>query len=205
MILRNRDLHQQRRRNSPDYEVKPGDLCIFGIRNGRFIEETEDGIVVEKAVKPIGSDSYDDTIILYGPVLRGFRATTDPGKYYTEKPLNRSGAAHLRPGNWLYRRGLHRGKPGLVQAAKVSIRRDMDRDSKPEGNEPIEVGWFGINFHPGGASDKIGLWSAGCQVIHGGREGSQWKRFWDTLDEFPEQRLFVYTLVNYEAVDRETA
>ena len=34
----------------------------------------------------------------------------------------------------------------------------------------VETGWFGINLHAGGTGSNVKNWSAGCQIIWGGRD-----------------------------------
>jgi len=131
------------------------------------------------------SNSYDDLIgcayqegtawrVHYWP------ATTDPGKDYLEKGLEK-GTAILVPGQ--YRGAYQLGNHGpsqyraLVQTGgPVSVYRDANRDSILDANSssPIESGWFGINIHSSSMDpynetrDKtnypVGRWSGGCQV-----------------------------------------
>jgi len=120
-------------------------------------------------------DHYDDFIALYwqepGEVwkMRGWPATTVPGKPWLLSPLVGSGAAILVPGQYVstYKIGRHRGYIALRQVAPVLISRDNDLDEKPEvACKNVETGLFGIHIHKG---DVIGTTinrnSAGCQVF----------------------------------------
>jgi hypothetical protein len=140
-------------------------------------------------LRPERLDVWDSAIGCFGTVLALYLGTTDPGAYYTRNPQNPQGAAHLIDGRWLYTRGLHKGKPALVQAAAVTVRRDRDRDGQPEPNEPLDRGFFGINIHKGGkASLPVGSWSAGCQVVVSG----DWGAFWGHVETFPQTRYEYY-------------
>jgi hypothetical protein len=121
---------------------------------------------------------YDDVIGIGGPIWRAYQGSVDPGSYYTAKPMNRKGAAHLvaldseaRRGNvYRYKKGMHgsgsRGRMAFVQAAGVNIIRDLDRDGIAEGFEPYQANvWIGLHIHDGGSNLDVGSWSAGCQVI----------------------------------------
>jgi len=122
-------------------------------------------------------DNWNDTIVLlkvdYDNSVRTFGAflgTTEPSIYWTtSNRANRGGAArvqinHLNKDIWVV--GMHLGREeALCQWGKpISITRDSNKDFKRTGDK-ITTGHYGINFHSGGNSHKIGRWSAGCQVI----------------------------------------
>jgi len=99
-------------------------------------------------------------------------ATTEPGKFFTDNPMNKSGAARIAFGQYkAWRVGVHRrGKKGaheaLVQVDVISVHRDLNKDGKRTGDK-IDVGaGFGINQHSGhdAPADNIGRQSAGCLV-----------------------------------------
>jgi hypothetical protein len=167
------------------YEPEPGVLHLLGVRGAVPVAPT----VLD--LRPDSLDQYNDSVGTFGTALRMFRATVDPGLYYTRNPSNPQGAAHLIDGRWAYRRGLHKKRPALVQAAAVTVRRDRDRDGTAEPGEPLDSGWFGINIHQGGAVNRpVGSWSAGCQVVV--RE--DWPAFW-RLVERSGQQSYQYYLV----------
>jgi len=168
-------------------EPEPGIIHVFGIRGAMPINPTAVTRVAQRL------DAWDDTVGVFGSELRVWRATTDPGHYYTRTPLNPIGAARLEPGAYTYRRGLHQGRvPALVQAGPVLVARDSNRDGQAQVYEPRFKGWFGINIHPGRGS-SIGRWSAGCQVI----PEPGWADFWATINAHP-QPLYRYYLLRAE-------
>ena len=98
-------------------------------------------------------------------------ATTDPGLYWLQNPMNIDGTSALvadKQYRGAYKLGKHQGKyEALVQSgAPVAVFRDNDR-SKSHNYDPSTIveGYFGINIHKAGkVSTQIGKWSAGCQV-----------------------------------------
>jgi hypothetical protein len=122
-------------------------------------------------------NAFDDYIcIFYDSVvtwpLFAFPATTDPGTYWLENPMNVSGTAVLRPmqhiGMW--KLGLHRNTyKALVQNKETTVYRDASRDDTLNTDENrTETGFFGINMHRAmskGVTSRVGKFSAGCQVI----------------------------------------
>jgi hypothetical protein len=156
-----------------------GKLGILGLRGAFRKGETQ--IERNDNFSPENQNHYNDTLVLYGPVLAAFPASCDPGRYWTERPLNLKGCAHLKEGAWFYRIGVHKGHQALVQDAAVTIVRDFDKDGKPDPEEPEFTGWFGINIHAGGTSPEVNRNSAGCQVIEGGWEGQHWQLFFSTI------------------------
>lgn len=145
-------------------------------------------------------NAYDDTIYVLWLDAQGkkhcehFRATTDPGsfaKYYNEK-----GDAHLVDGQYRYKVGTHKGYAAMNQAEEVLIWRDQDKDGvKDAGEAKTYSGWFGINIHAGGTTNNVGEWSAGCQVIWGGKTGVPYTRFMALMNSDPDKKIF-YTLTD---------
>ena len=144
-----------------------GKLHIFGIRGAsRFAPPN----TVQFHDNP--PDLWNDTIGVFGTQLAAYPGTTDPGAIPAKRPTNPGGAAYLLPGRYRYKRGKHRGKWALVQASGVNVRRDRDRDGRPENNEPISYNvWIGLNCHRGGVGIHVADWGAGCQVVKG--------QYWD--------------------------
>lgn len=102
-------------------------------------------------------------------ILGAWEATTEPGKYWTEHPMNSDGAARIRFGQQaVWQRGYHHDDPNheaLVQTGgPIEVYRDTDETYKREGK--IYKGWFGINQHWGYdlSKDSLGRSSAGCLV-----------------------------------------
>ncbi len=103
--------------------------------------------------------------------VRLWKATTDPGRYYLQQPMNSGGTAIVMPGQYrgVWQIGLHRNSyEALVQTGgNIKIWRDVDRDALFDF-DPTKVseGMFGINGHKSGThSTEVDKWSAGCQVI----------------------------------------
>lgn len=103
--------------------------------------------------------------------LFAFPATTDPGWYWRENPMNVDGTAILKEGQYrgAYQIGKHKEYPALQQKRPMVVYRDSNRDKMLDldpGTE--EEGVFGINIHRASshrASDIVDKWSAGCQVF----------------------------------------
>ena len=101
-----------------------------------------------------------------------FPATTDPGTFYRENPLNVKGTAVMKPGQYrkAYRIGTHRNYKALQQQGPITVYRDANRDRflNTRGMEEQTGNNFGINIHRANshrASTVVGKWSAGCQVF----------------------------------------
>jgi hypothetical protein len=98
------------------------------------------------------------------------QGTTEPGAFYTNRPMNVQGAARLAFGQykaWVI--GLHQGKqPALVQREILRVHRDINKDGKRNSTDPIDIGKnFGVNQHTTSMNkvpDFIGPFSAGCLV-----------------------------------------
>ena len=132
-----------------------------------------------------GTTSLDDVFDdILGLNINGnlflFRGTTDPGKAFTIDPFTVdgvTGAAHVVPGYYpnLWQIGLHGDKANpfsheaLIQwGNKITVERDTDRSGTIEETEPVQTGYYGIDFHrahPVSAVDIVGRYSAGCQVM----------------------------------------
>ncbi|MFN6572384.1 hypothetical protein [Dendronalium sp. ChiSLP03b] len=102
-----------------------------------------------------------------GEILHCVSATTEPGRYYTENPLNPNGAARIAFGQhleaWTF--GTHKGQDALVQCGAVKVHRDKNKDGFRTG-DPVDVAdSFGLNQHTtSNAPELVGRWSAGCLV-----------------------------------------
>lgn len=124
------------------------------------------------------SNSFDDDIHAFFKDDKGkwvhyaWKATTDPGTYWLENPMQPQGTAILKQGHYekTYRLGMHRGKYlALIESKAVTVIRDYDRNAVLDffnGNE--FTGYYGINIHHAkseGTTDKVDRYSAGCQVF----------------------------------------
>jgi hypothetical protein len=103
--------------------------------------------------------------------LFAFAATTDPGLFYRQNPINPAGTAVLAPGQYrgCWKLGKHRGDyNALVQRKAMRVYRDNNRDAIVDTTGETESGLQGINLHRAsikGTSFEVGRWSAGCQVV----------------------------------------
>jgi len=125
-----------------------------------------------------------------------FRATTVPGEYYVNNPLQPAGAAVLCPGLYNYVIGLHRRKyAALRQSGAFTLLRDTNRNKLMEFEKDrlCRTAQSGINIHYG-YGPEIGRFSAGCQVIMIDRNGlAEWNAF---FDQCKYQRCWQYLLIN---------
>ena len=114
--------------------------------------------------------------------LGNWMATTEPGKDFTDTPLNPDGAARIAFGQYKsWRVGTHNaGKrtahEALVQVGTVRVHRDLNKDFQRVGDAVFEGSNFGINHHWGfdRPEDNIGPASAGCLV---GRSKDEHREF----------------------------
>lgn len=136
--------------------------------------------------------------------LKIYVITTDPGLYYQNvKFLNPKGCAVIKPGQYVncYQLGKHirADHKALVQTGgKITVYRDNDRDGIAENLGVEETGFFGCNIH--GAkkftkTDKIGAYSAGCQVFE---DWNHKEEFIGICEQFKNAtgNRFTYTLVD---------
>lgn len=151
----------------PDFKYIPKGYWIIGIRN------PEDN-----------PDRFDDMFYLMhgNELIMETTGTTNPGLKILKggfKKYNSEGAAIVEADRIYYnvwKPGMHLGKtPALRQrGAKITVWRDGDMDHLSEQKGTRMTGWYGINFHPDQRdingpdkdSDRIGGWSAGCQVCN---------------------------------------
>lgn len=150
----------------------PSFKAIYEKQNAPWEEFNLIGIRDEESQK---ADEFNDFIgFASDDVCLLFNGTTDPGWNYTLNPIKGTlGAAHLclgyHPGIWII--GMHNPyRPSKHEAfvqlgGPVKIWRDINKDGVFEKGEKVESGMFDINLHRGGGGEKIGLWSAGCQVF----------------------------------------
>ncbi len=140
-------------------DYKPYNLNLVGIRS--------------KSRLP---NKFDDTVGYFYRFenqwqFKLYKATTDPGLYYLNHPLNVSGTAILKADQYLstYIIGLHRGRyKALKQCEPVTVYRDANRDDILDHQDKQQTGLFGINIHRASMhseSTLVNRWSAGCQVI----------------------------------------
>lgn len=131
-------------------------------------------------------------------IIGNWEATTEPGNYYTRKPMNSGGAARIKFGQYTsWRVGMHGTSDrheALVQVAPVSVHRDFNKDFKRTGDR-ITTGNFGINQHWGydAAINNVGNTSAGCLV---GRTRGGHREFMNLVksdERYKKDPSFIFT------------
>ena len=163
------------------------DLNIIGIRSN--------------STKP---DSFDDRILV---ICKNdadewqewsWPATTDPGLYWLQNPMNVSGTAILKEGQWRggWKLGLHKGKRALVQIKPVTVYRDKNKDAVIDFTKGENSGIFGLNIHRAGLrSTKVDKWSAGCQVFANDSNFEEFLSLCDKQVKHGHGDVFSYTLL----------
>lgn len=141
-----------------------------------------EGMDIDGNINNDAIDKWNDALFLLefqsGRPVIIFKAqcTTEPGQYYTNKPLNPNGAARLDTGYHkdLWQFGQHRGYYALVQGDNTArLVRDRNRNHRRDDAVSHER-WRGVNLHTtkttgwrgSASSGTIGLWSAGCVVVY---------------------------------------
>ena len=158
------------------------------------------------------SNKFNDQIVVFYKddadawVVHVFTATTLPGVYWLRNPMNKNGTAILMPGQYKdsHQTGLHRRKyRALIQKSPVKVLRDNDRNGFANVKTPTtETGFFGINIHRAAAtetSNKIGKYSAGCQVFANPKEFDLFMQLADKHKKL-HGNSFTYTLLSQEGM-----
>jgi hypothetical protein len=179
--------------------LRPFELNIVGVR--------------ADSVKP---NAFDDIIYVFfnnneGKLIEHkFPATTDPGTYWLQNPMNPQGTAILKEGQYIntYGLGLHRGKyMALVQKRPVTVMRDYDRNAVLDFmNGKEDKGLFGINIHrasESGTTKIVDHFSAGCQVFASATDFILFMSLCERHKSFYGND-FTYTLIDERAVSRES-
>ena len=179
--------------------TRPYELNIVGVRTRSTVPNRfDDEIHVFYKSKPMKWEYHI------------FKATTDPGTFWLENPMQPQGTAILAQGQYVnaYQIGLHRGKyKALVQVGVVAIMRDYNRNAKLDFfNGKKEEGIFGINIHRAMAHGKtkvIDKFSAGCQVFQNAGDFEHFLELCDKHSKLYGNR-FTYTLLDFRALRRES-
>lgn len=179
--------------------TRPFELNIVGVR--------------ADSVKP---NSFDDTINIFYKTSDGnwqfqrFPATTDPGTYWLQNPMNTEGTAIVKHGQYInsHTIGLHRGKYlALVQQNPLTVIRDYDRNAVLDFmNGKEETGVFGINIHHAsqyGTTQAVDKYSAGCQVFANINDFNLFMQLADRHKSLYGNN-FTYTLIDERALVRES-
>jgi hypothetical protein len=143
---------------------EPWMLNIIGIRSNDQTPET-----------------FDDAIIFFR--YDGLKwdwmqcdGTTDPGLYYLKNPLRSDGTIIMMPGHYpnLYKRGHHKSEEAFRQIGSAMYIRDNNKDGYLDlalmnvPGKPFVADNVYTNLHDAHEQyklEKIGKYSAGCQVV----------------------------------------
>ena len=127
-----------------------------------------------------------------------WEATSEPGYYYTDNPMNQNGAARIAFGQYRsWQVGIHGYSDpheALVQVDVVQVHRDYNRDMVRTG-DMIESGNFGINQHHGydHPVNDIYTASAGCLVGRTRREHESFMHIIKYDPRYLSDKNFVFT------------
>jgi hypothetical protein len=170
-------------------DTKPYNLNIVGIRNNTTV-----------------SNRFDDYISVMWKYKGNwnfvfYEATTDPGLYWLNHPMNPHGTAVLKEGQYpgSHKIGKHKDYKALEQKGNVTVIRDYNKDGIIDYNSGHEeIGIFSINIHRAklnGRSIQVDKWSAGCQVFAGSADFDQFMRMCDQAAIY-WGNSFTYTLLH---------
>lgn len=167
-----------------------------GLENKSLKEDGKIGKNTEKAIQEYELSKLKERLKIY--VI-----TTDPGIYYQNiRLLSSKGCAVMKAGQYFdaYQLGNHirAGHKALIQTgAKITVYRDNDRDGIAENLGIEETGFFGCNIHGAqklGKTNKIGAYSAGCQVFEDWFEKEEFIRICEQFKAVANNK-FTYTLL----------
>ena len=177
--------------------TRPFELNIVGVR--------------ADSLKP---NSFDDSINIFYKnnndqwQFQRFAATTDPGTYWLQNPMNPQGTAIVKHGQYInsHAIGMHRGKYlALVQQRPLTVIRDYDRNATLDFmNGKEETGIFGINIHHAsqyGTTQTVDKYSAGCQVFANINDFNLFMQLADRHKNLYGNN-FTYTLIDERALVR---
>jgi hypothetical protein len=174
-----------------EQDSKPYNLNIIGIRSNNR--------------KP---NSFDDWIVAMWKYKGNwsfylFEATTDPGLFWLQNPMNPKGTAIVKEGQYpgSHKLGKHNDQyKALQQCGNITVIRDYNRDGSLDyQSDRLDTGNdFCINIHRArlnGKSVLVDKWSAGCQVF---ADSFQFDQFIKMCDQAVVNwgNSFTYTLIN---------
>lgn len=147
-------------------------------------------------------NQFNDVRMLYegNKFIDCWEATTEPGRYYTNNPMNPKGAARIAFGQFkAWRVGTHgNSEPheALVQVGLVKVYRDANKDMTRTGDK-TEEGYFGINQHWGYdlPPSNIGLAGAGCLVGRTRKGHREFMRIIKQDKRYLDNNRFVFSTI----------
>lgn len=162
------DIKQLYEKHGYPFYTSPYDLNLFGIRaESMTVDEFNDTLGVAY------TDMFDAGVLLL------HKGTTKPGLYWLKNKLGSvNGTFILKPGHYrkCWTLGHHKGQyEALVQSefARFEGWRDDNSDGKLDYSGPIYTDVQGLNMHTESLindTEKVGAYSAGCQVRQFDRE-----------------------------------
>ena len=139
----------------------PQNVFLYGIRSRSLIVDLWNDVLGVCYI-----DDFGNKINLM------HKGSTKPGlNWLKDKMGNVNGTAILQPGQYrrCFKLGTHNGYVGLVQAEPgiFKVWRDDNKDGRFDYQGPTFTDVTGLNMHTESLindSDRVGLYSAGCQV-----------------------------------------
>lgn len=173
------------------------------LESRKYTFDTTSGHINIVGVRQLDNvDKYDDVIFLIwndssGKHVTEFRASCDPGEFYTNNPMNPKGVANLQDGQYDYQFGIlypgiaAKTHKGLRSVAEQTVWRDTNKNFTFDTGDTIDTGNFGLLIQAGGASNDVGIAGAGSQLIYGGKDSDKYKSFLQIIENAsPEQKNF---------------
>jgi hypothetical protein len=160
-----------------------------------------EGMDVDGNINSDEPNQFNDVRLVLGAgmqLLGVWSATTEPGRWYTQNPMNRKGAARIAFGQYkawaVGRHGNSEPHEALVQVGEVIVYRDQNKDGLRTG-DTIDRGLFGINQHWGYdlPLDNVGLASAGCLVGRTRQGHREFMAIIKTDPRYLNDRQFIFT------------
>ena len=186
---------------------------IFTEKGYKFFEGTYDlNIIGLRSPDPTPNIFNDIILVVYQNeaklwMVEAFQATTDPGLYWMLNPENTRGTAIVaeQQARKVWKKGLHKGLPALVQVNPIIVIRDFNKDRKLDYNSARrETGVFAINMHrsrnDGVATQVVDKWSAGCQVLSLNKDMERILTLVDLQKKNGNGEFVTYTLIKKELV-----
>lgn len=180
------------------YKDSPFNVNIYGVRSkDRRPNEFNDIIGV----------TYQDDFLNH--VNLTFKGTTDPGASWLKERLgNPGGTFILMPGQYsrVWKVGQHKGYEAMQQVGTFRGWRDSNKDGELDMSGPTYTDVWGLNGHTTSfinEIDKVGLYSAGCQVIQSDLDFLVWLNVIKKSRDY-YGNLFTYTLLDEALIIGET-
>ena len=160
-----------------------------------------EGMDVDGNVNSDAPNQFNDVRLVLSDnfkLLGNWSATTEPGRWYTQNPMNRRGAARIAFGQYkAWAVGMHgNSEPheALIQVGEVAVFRDANKDGLRTGDN-IDRGLFGINQHWGYdlPPDNLGRASAGCLVGRTRQGHREFMNIIKTDSRYQSDRQYIFT------------